>query len=448
MNFEAAEPPGLSASIPPSSRYLPWRLVKRLRLRSILIGMVLIGVSAAAIWWGVSYRIAVYRYGEGMQALQNRQLRRAETLFQDARRWNSLRGGCTLSLARVARLNADQTSCRELIHQALWEGASVARTAREKLLLKIQSNAPARFKNQRRRLLSSQPDDATAVWQAYAFGWMTTENNAAAITFLKQWEAAQPNSAIAKWMFATFYIESGEWELAERYYREAINLNPNMPDAWIGLARIMAATDQKSESLKCYRQAVHLDPQNILARLRTGKLLLETGNAQESRVHFEFVLSQQPHNFSARFEMASLYLDEGEPAKAIELVTPIIHLFPDDVALNYVLANAHSELGNQADAKSYLERHIVAREKLDQLNSLEKRMSNGVPTPQACKELGLGYLKYQWELADLWLQQALAMNPRDVSIVEALLLLARKNGDPIAIRRYTDAIDLVKRLTP
>lgn len=394
--------------------------------------------------WGIPYGLANHEHGQGLQALDDRNFPKAKARFEAAQQWHSLHGRCSLSLARIARLQADAPGARELIEQAYLEGADMALTAREKLLLRVQSAGASRFAKQQDRLLKSHPEDATAVWQAYAIGHMTAQNDVATKAFLQRWESAQPDSAIAKATLATFYFELGEWELAEEYYRSATELNPNLPQAWTGLGQTYDATDQKRESLRCYREATRLDHSNTVAHLRLGKLLLEIGKADESMEHFESVLEQQPRNFSARLEIASFDLEEQRPAKAIEGVMPIINEFPDDVALNYVLATGHSDLGNQSEAQVYLDRHLQARENLERLNLFERKLTTGNPTPTECKELGLGYLKYQWELADWWLQQAFAMNPLDLSVAEALLDVATKSGDPIAIRRYSEAVVLLR----
>ncbi|RKZ32125.1 hypothetical protein DRQ27_03180, partial [bacterium] len=58
------------------------------------------------------------------------------------------------------------------------------------------------------------------------------------------------------------YMEQGEYELAAKYFRDAINKNPELAPAWFNLAVAYDITGQDSLAIICYQKAAKLDPED------------------------------------------------------------------------------------------------------------------------------------------------------------------------------------------
>src|SRR3954451_21393656 len=54
--------------------------------------------------------------------------------------------------------------------------------------------------------------------------------------------------------------DAGEWELAIRYYRDALDLDPDNPELWDGCGHALTKTDKISEAQLAYRRARELAP--------------------------------------------------------------------------------------------------------------------------------------------------------------------------------------------
>ena len=58
------------------------------------------------------------------------------------------------------------------------------------------------------------------------------------------------------------YMELGEYELAAKYFQDAINKNPKLAPAWFNLAVAYDITGQDSLAIICYQKAAKLDPED------------------------------------------------------------------------------------------------------------------------------------------------------------------------------------------
>jgi cytochrome c-type biogenesis protein CcmH/NrfG len=56
--------------------------------------------------------------------------------------------------------------------------------------------------------------------------------------------------------------DSRKWELAVRYYRDALDLKPDDPGIWVQYGHALKEAGEVSEAEVAYRKALELDPKN------------------------------------------------------------------------------------------------------------------------------------------------------------------------------------------
>ena len=77
--------------------------------------------------------------------------------------------------------------------------------------------------------------------------------------------------------------ESGDFMGAERLYREAIAIDPKLPEAWNGLGHALKKQKRYDEALAAYDEALTLRPGFPLAMQYLGELYVETGQIDKAR---------------------------------------------------------------------------------------------------------------------------------------------------------------------
>ncbi len=142
---------------------------------------------------------------------------------------------------------------------------------------------------------------------------------------------------------------------AQKYFEEAIALDPDYADAHAGLARATFDLTQLSTlSLKQAlprvraeaRKALALDPENVTALVVLGNADLVEGKVTAARSHYEQALKSDPSNATAHLDY-SLVLPPGE---ALAQTVQAVRLDPDNATAQNNLAIAYLDLGNYAKA--------------------------------------------------------------------------------------------------
>jgi len=75
----------------------------------------------------------------------------------------------------------------------------------------------------------------------------------------------------------------GDFITAEVRYREAIKLNPKLPEAWNGLGHALKMQRRFDEAVVAYNQALELRPDFPLAMEYLGELYVATGEFDKAR---------------------------------------------------------------------------------------------------------------------------------------------------------------------
>lgn len=147
---------------------------------------------------------------------------------------------------------------------------------------------------------------------------------------------------------------------AERYFRKALKLNPNLADAYNGLAAIAVEENNLKLAEEYYRQAYKKavkelgteDPKAFLwwgelptrpymrAREGLGVILMETKRYDEAIREFKELLKRNPKdNQGIRYLVAPTYLLKGDIKTAIKEFNWYRRHYPDDIPDPYYLLN-------------------------------------------------------------------------------------------------------------
>jgi len=114
----------------------------------------------------------------------------------------------------------------------------------------------------------------------------------------------------------TLAARGGEMEEAARFYREAVRIKPDSPEAHNNLGSALAQSGKMAESLPHFEQAVRAAPNYVSARVNFGGVLFRMGRVAEAKAQFEAALRVMPDYGPARQNLAVIERLEaqGRPA--------------------------------------------------------------------------------------------------------------------------------------
>jgi len=162
-------------------------------------------------------------------------------------------------------------------------------------------------------------------------------------------ELAETHSAKG-WL--AFQLE-WDWVEAERNFKEAIALNPNLSIAHDWYGRMLSSLGRYDQAISEMRRACELDPGSPWAKVRFGVVYWEAGMYKEARSTFQGVLEKHPNFVRGMFGVAYVDATEGKPEAAAE-VDAAVEL-ADQTYFRTHQAVIHAMVGSKVKAKEILE---------------------------------------------------------------------------------------------
>jgi tetratricopeptide (TPR) repeat protein len=128
----------------------------------------------------------------------------------------------------------------------------------------------------------------------------------------------------------------------EKEFRDAVQANPNDPEALKALANYLAQTGNVAEAITWYEKALTLNPNDAVTRLAFADALAGGGKRADAELQYKKVFELQPTNPQAHYGLAELYRNWSPPrtSDAIVEYQKTIEVGPD----SYVAELAKQQL--------------------------------------------------------------------------------------------------------
>ncbi len=164
----------------------------------------------------------------------------------------------------------------------------------------------------------------------------------------------------AYYSLANTCYEQGEIDLAEKYYRKAIELNPADAGSWLNLGLEIYETQGEFErAMDCYRKAIELRPDYAKAYYDLARLLALGGRSEEAKKLYEHAIRIDPLMAPAYVNLAYMALKDRNYERARRLYEDAYRIDPQDVTALIGLGIATFQTGRPDEAIDYL---LKARE--------------------------------------------------------------------------------------
>ena len=164
--------------------------------------------------------------------------------------------------------------------------------------------------------------------------------------------------ARAEQAFKLYYFDF-DWPGAERGFRHAIAINPNVAVAHVGLASLLLNQDRPDEGFAQLRMSRELDPMSPVYNTLEASYLLAAGRRDEARVRLHRALDIAPGFWLAHCTQALLHLADHETDQAIAEMRRGVDL-ADGTTRPLALLGMHlARIGQREEARDILGRLLA-----------------------------------------------------------------------------------------
>ncbi|HNV53961.1 MAG TPA: tetratricopeptide repeat protein [Pseudomonadales bacterium] len=208
---------------------------------------------------------------------------------------------------------------------------------------------------------------------------------------------AADNSARHHFLLAEVASGRGDWASALDHYRRAIQIDPRMSEAQLGLLRTLIRQGQDAEALQ--QITLLLNEPAAPAELFELRAEIEArqGRLETAVQSLEMAIALAPNRAEARIAHARLRLRMRQPDLARQEIAVLLKQMPDSIAVRLLDADLHEQLGDRDGTISRLREIFL----LDQNQS------------DALGRLGtLLYQRQRWREAEIYLDRWLTLSQR------------------------------------
>ncbi len=151
-------------------------------------------------------------------------------------------------------------------------------------------------------------------------------------------------------------IDGWDWAGAEREFRRALELNPNLSEAHFRYSQYLSIMERPSESLTAIKRAQELDPLRMPLRGEEGTALYFARRYDEAIQHLQSVLKVEPDEVVGLSYLGYSYAAKGMYREAIETYQKTISLTGESTSTLCYLAYALARSGKRSEAAAILDK--------------------------------------------------------------------------------------------
>ncbi len=146
-------------------------------------------------------------------------------------------------------------------------------------------------------------------------------------------QARRVDSAYALAVMAEAAANRENYAEAEKYYRQAMELNPRVAQAYYGMGQIMHLQNRLPDALDWYRQAVQQAPRNRRFLLNLASIYAERGELVQAESAYRKLLGMDANLMLAYVELLDVLLKQHKREQAAQLAQRGLTLLEQSPAL-------------------------------------------------------------------------------------------------------------------
>lgn len=154
------------------------------------------------------------------------------------------------------------------------------------------------------------------------------------VAWCEQLAKRSPNNYYALLLLGSAYRAKDEVKALESYQR-AVEINPNLSDAYVGLAATYWVSGKIDDAIKYFKKAIEINPKDVAAYFNLGILYENIEQIDEAIALYEKTIEIDPNFTDVYVTLGDLYSEKGEKDKAIKTYERVIELDPEGVLGTY-----------------------------------------------------------------------------------------------------------------
>ena len=151
-----------------------------------------------------------------------------------------------------------------------------------------------------------------------------------------------------------YHSNQWNWANSEKFYRRALEINPNYPLAHEWFSTILTGTGRFEEGVKEIKLAEQLDPLSLRAKTMTAWTLYQSGRFEECLEKGREIVELDGDFSQGHFQIGNALLELGRVEEALESCRKALALMPDSPMPIYLLCFALAANEKTAEAGDYL----------------------------------------------------------------------------------------------
>ncbi|MFH1624853.1 MAG: tetratricopeptide repeat protein [Pseudomonadota bacterium] len=211
----------------------------------------------------------------------------------------------------------------------------------------------------------------------------------------------------------SLYLEQGETGKARGVFEKVMEMAPDIPEVYRGLALVCEEEGKTEEAVNVYSRAVEVNPRNAPLRYNYGKLLEKIGKLHQAVIQYKEAIRFDRDHFNSHYQLGVIYYDRGLLEEAAFHFAEVIRGYPHH-------AVAHHNLGAIYENSGRLE---------DAILEFKKAIHYQPAYETAHLSLGILLTKLnRFQEAQKELEETLKINPRNLSALKILAYIRESQG--------------------
>jgi tetratricopeptide (TPR) repeat protein len=167
--------------------------------------------------------------------------------------------------------------------------------------------------------------------------------------------------ALTNYNIAVALQAEGRRDEAIVYYRRAVDLFPELPDAHSNLGALLAAQGHHDSALNEYQTAARLDPELVEAQVNVGIELAQRGAYDEALRSLNQAVALDASNASAYYNLGLVLVARGDANKARQSFETAIRLDPNNADAQNNLGVLFAQMGDLSSAIAHFRAALTIR---------------------------------------------------------------------------------------
>jgi tetratricopeptide (TPR) repeat protein len=147
------------------------------------------------------------------------------------------------------------------------------------------------------------------------------ERSGAVLSAMKQKTSDATSMRVAQsataWFDRGVSLENDDPDGAREAYQRAIDIDPEMSDAYVNLGRLLHDAGDLDEALRCYRRALESAPDDPVVHYNFALVLEDAGDMSAARMHYHEAVEIDPNFADAHFNLGRLLERIGRRSQAL-----------------------------------------------------------------------------------------------------------------------------------